>query len=286
MIDFLSRTPIRTEANTDVVVRLVDGSVTTQYLKINADGSLNFTDNGGSITVDAVALDIRPLAFATDKVDVSGSAVTVSATDLDIRNLVFATDKVDVSGSSVTVSATDLDIRNLVFATDKVDVSGSAVTVSATDLDIRNLDASTDSVKAWLVDQAGNAFSEANPLAVTTVESAGTEVNDYDDANEVAGGSAVNHDYTVTAGKTLKFTQFHFASAGKAKFTVSIETGVASGTFTKKFTRFTGPSGNGSDSPIIKEPISVAAGVRVRIEKTNLESSATDLYTTICGHEI
>ena len=67
--------------------------------------------------------------------------ITVVATDLDVRDLAFATDKVDASGSEVSldsatlaalenvvVSASDLDIRNLVFATDKVDVSGSTVT--------------------------------------------------------------------------------------------------------------------------------------------------------------
>lgn len=116
--------------------------------------SIVIDDGGGSITVDAVNLDIRNLVFADDKVDVSGSEVsldsatlaaleniTVSATDLDIRDLAFATDKVDVSGSEVSldsatlaalenvvVSATDLDIRDLAFATDKVDVSGSTIT--------------------------------------------------------------------------------------------------------------------------------------------------------------
>ena len=110
-------------------------------------------DAGGSITVDAVNLDIRDLAFATDTVDASGSEVsldaatlaalettTVVATDLDIRDLTFATDTVDASGSEVsldaatlaalettTVIATDLDIRDLAFATDKVDVSGSSI---------------------------------------------------------------------------------------------------------------------------------------------------------------
>lgn len=39
-------------------------------------------DGGGSITVDAVDLDIRDLAFATDKVDVSGSTVELGATTL------------------------------------------------------------------------------------------------------------------------------------------------------------------------------------------------------------
>lgn len=36
-------------------------------------------DGGGSITVDAVDLDIRNLVFADDKVDVSGSSVSISA---------------------------------------------------------------------------------------------------------------------------------------------------------------------------------------------------------------
>lgn len=37
-------------------------------------------DGGSSITVDAVALDIRALSFATDKVDVSGSSVSITGT--------------------------------------------------------------------------------------------------------------------------------------------------------------------------------------------------------------
>ncbi len=180
MSDYNSSLPVRTENNGDVVSRISDGTLTSQLLTVNADGSLNITDNSGSLTVDATNLDIRDLAFATDKVDVSGSSVTVSSTDLDIRDLVFATDKVDVSGSvvaldaptlaalesitvqngsgaaavniqdggnSITVDAADLDIRDLVFATDKVDVSGSSVTVTATDLDIRNLSHTQDSIK-------------------------------------------------------------------------------------------------------------------------------------------
>jgi hypothetical protein len=128
----------------------------------STSGALDVNIDNASIAVTASNLDIRDLAFATDKVDVSGSSVSisgtvavtqstspwvVSASDLDIRDLAFATDKVDVSGSEVsldsatlaaleniTVSATDLDIRNLVFATDKVDVSGSSVELGATTL--------------------------------------------------------------------------------------------------------------------------------------------------------
>lgn len=148
-------------ANVGATLRGADGTVignVSDALKVDI----------GSVT----NLDIRDLAFATDKVDVTGSEVSldaaslaalenitvtvdntaieitndagnpipVNATDFDIRDLAFATDKVDVTGSevsldaatlaaleSITVSATDLDIRDLTFATDKVDASGSEV---------------------------------------------------------------------------------------------------------------------------------------------------------------
>ena len=133
--------------------------------------SIVVDDGGGSITVDAVNLDIRDLAFATDKVDASGSSVSISgsvavtSTDLDIRDLAFATDKVDVSGStvelgattlaaleSITVSATDLDIRNLVFATDKVDVSGSSVSISG-DVNV------TQGTSPWVIGDGGGSIT-------------------------------------------------------------------------------------------------------------------------------
>lgn len=124
MSDYNSSLPVRTESAGDLAVKIVDATVTSQQLAVNSDGSINITDNGGAITVDG--------------------SVTVSATNLDIRDLAFATDKVDVTGSEVsldsatlaaleniTVSATNLDIRDLAFATDKVDVGGSVVALDA-----------------------------------------------------------------------------------------------------------------------------------------------------------
>lgn len=105
-------------------IKITDG---TDDLAINNDGSLN-------AVVSATNLDIRDLAFATDKVDVSGSSVTVSATNLDIRDLAFATDKVDVTGSQVSLDSTTL-------------AALENITVSATNLDIRDLTHVSDSVK-------------------------------------------------------------------------------------------------------------------------------------------
>ena len=136
MSDYNGSKPIMTVRDNETKIILVDGassSVATKILSIVGAGDayaagtndmgpvlmgkdtvsgnaiilpvpLPITDNGGAITVDASSLDIRPLAFATDTVDVSGSSVTVTATNLDIRDLAFATDTVDVSGSAVTVT--------------------------------------------------------------------------------------------------------------------------------------------------------------------------------------
>jgi len=162
----------------------------TDTLEINPDGSIN-------AVVSATDLDIRNLAFATDKVDVSGSTVAldagtlaaletitvlqgtdpwiVSATDLDIRDLAFATDKVDVSGSTISVSgdvnvtqgtspwvvsATDLDIRNLSAAQDNVAISDGSDTLAI------NADGSINTLSTVSGNVADDAVDSGNPLKV------------------------------------------------------------------------------------------------------------------------
>ena len=153
MSDMNSSLPVRTENNGDVVSRISDGTVTSQLLTVNPDGSINITDNGASLTVDAVDLDIRDLDSTQDSVEVlqtthdnlnTNANLQVGDADVANGNPVPVSD----AGGSLTVDATDLDIRDLVFATDKVDVTGSDVTatVTATDLDIRDLDATQDNV--------------------------------------------------------------------------------------------------------------------------------------------
>jgi len=301
MADYDSSLPIRTEAAGDVDIFISDATVSTQKLKVNADGSIdtNITIPSGSkiiitdgtddlevnadgslnAVVTATNLDIRDLAFATDTVDVSGSSVTVSATDLDIRNLAFATDTVDVSGSSVTVSATDLDIRNLVFATDTVDVSGSSVTVSATNLDIRDLVAATDSIQANLFDEAGVAYSLSNPLPVELVSDVqGDEVCNYTTSAAVAKDASVNHDYTVTAAKTLLIDSVWVSGSGKIKAVVLVNA-------LPVFVGFNSTANPNIAIPMSKYCKALATQV-VRITITNLDNQAQDVYSTLLGTEI
>jgi len=223
MADFEGSLPIKTVRDDDVKLKIVDwasGSEATAGWSIDANGA-------GLIR--AVELDIRALAFATDKVDVSGSDITVSATAFDIRALTFATDSVDVSGSEVIVTATALDIRALAFATDSVDVSGSSVevtgnvTVDSTDLDIRDLTFATDSV-----DVSGSDIKLTDGTHVASVNSDGSlnvaissgdlvHIVEYFTSAAVAKNSAEEYDYVVPAGAEFKGENILVGSHGAVK---------------------------------------------------------------------
>src|SRR3990167_8325371 len=121
----------------------VSGPLTDVELRatpVPVSGTVSVTE---PVTVDATNLDIRDLAFATDKVDISGSSVDVTddptrdlgkvdVASLDQYTPVAGRLPVDGSGVTQPVSATNLDIRDLVFATDKIDVSVSTVAISGT----------------------------------------------------------------------------------------------------------------------------------------------------------
>lgn len=102
----------------------------------NTDIAIN--DGGNSITVDAVDLDIRDLAFATDKVDVTGSEVSLDAATLAALETVTVE-----QGTSPWV----------------IGDGGGSITVDAIDLDIRDLTAASDSVQSNMFDGAGTALT-------------------------------------------------------------------------------------------------------------------------------
>ena len=104
-------------------------------------------------------------------------------------------------------------------------------------------------------------------------------------ATAVAAGATDNHDYTVTAAKTLKLSKIMASASGKIKVEVQIETAPASGTYASKFVKFNSTAEPNLDFDI-KELITVPAGTKVRVIITNREPQAQDVYSTISGHEI
>jgi subtilisin family serine protease len=167
-----------------------------------------------------------------------------------------------------------------------------AATPADTDLTKRITGVTSGTVHALDVsmhNSDGTAITETTPLPVTIADSAGTEVNDFKDADGGGSGVAANasddHLYTVTALKTLKLTQIEGSASGRAKMEVAIETGPGTNTYVTKWVMSNSTS-TPNMSLIIKEPISVAAGVRVRVRMTNRDNQPQSLYSTISGHEV
>lgn len=142
--------------------------------------------------------------------------------------------------------------------------------------------------KVRLHDEDNVPYSGTNPLPVNLVASeAGVEIHDFNDngAVDVVVDNSVNHDYTVTAAKTFLFEQVIFSSSGASKVEVQVETGVGAGTFDTIAVGFV-QAGQQKDEICFKKPKRVAAGVIVRVVKTNNDNDDQCLYSTIVGIEV
>lgn len=133
---------------------------------------------------------------------------------------------------------------------------------------------------------AGANVSSTNPIPVAiTADLTGVETNDYNTASAVAAAATSQHNYTVTAGKTLLLTQVEASGSGKMKIEIQVESGAATNVFATKFVQFNSTSETNM-SIHMASPISVVAGARVRIIRTNRDLLSQDLYSTICGQEV
>lgn len=357
MADFNSSLPVRTETNGDVVGRLVDGTVTSQYLAIDAAGligsklydgagtAITSQANGGQraldvgIDVAGVQIDPRQIRALTtsDQItafqgtspwitkDQNDGPVTPGAVasfsgliggqyNSTLPTLTTgqqAAIQVDSSGRLLVVTTSTDDhnyglvgagtlrtaaqIGNATGAADFNFGTVGAQTLraaaqignatGAASFNAGATSAQTLRVAANLYDSTGTPFSPTNPLPVTIDTAAGTTIDDYKDASAIAAAASDNHDYTVTAGKTLYLSQIYSSASGKAKMLVAVETGVGTGTFTTKFVQFNSTAETNMVISL-EDAIPVAAGVRVRCTMTNRDLLSQDLYSTICGHEV
>jgi hypothetical protein len=157
---------IRDLSHTSDSVKVGDG---TDFLAVNADGSINITDNGGSITVDGTVAATQSGTWTIDSIT---NPVTVTATNLDIRDLAFATDSVtahqggtwtiDSITNAVTVTATNLDIRDLSHTQDSVKIG------DGTDFLAINADGSINTVSTGDPALANTALAAAATSVTTT----------------------------------------------------------------------------------------------------------------------
>lgn len=254
MSDYNSSLPVRTEADgTDerLHVKIVDGTTPSQRTTVDTDGNVHAEMHGNDPAgTDRVLRTSELGAMTPDGVyDVAANTKP---------------------GNSGLIAS----VRDAAPS----DTTQTQRITSVTNGTKRLLDVS-------MHDENGAPFSASNPLPVTSVDSEGSEVNDYATAAAVAAAASSNHDYTVTAATTLKLSQIEASASGKMKMEVQLETAVASGVFNTKWVMFNSTA-NTNMSLAIKENPAIIAGVRVRVKLTNLDKQAMDVYSTISGHEI
>lgn len=314
MADINSGLPIRTQlpgqANyDDTIVKIADASNTAQLLGIDANGRVSsklFDGAGTAITsqvngsqqaldvginVAGVQIDPRSIRALT-----ASDVVTANQGDPNTNSNAWFTRLTDGTNDSVllatgelTVAVTQLLPEDHDYGAVGADTLRTAAQVGnatgAADFNNGATGAQTLRVAANLA-LSGTDVSAANPIPVAiSVNNAGDEINDYNTASAVAANATSNHDYTVSGGKTLLLTQIECSATGRSKAEIQIETGVATGVFTTKFVQFSTTS-DPNISLHLKSPIAVAAGVKVRVIRTNRDNLAMDLYSTICGQEI
>lgn len=312
MADFDSSLPTKTENAGDIDVFVSDATTPAQKLKVNADGSIdtNFAtgskiivtdgtddlevnaDGSVNAVVSATDLDVRDLDASQDNVAISDGTDTmavnadgsinsvVTATDLDIRNLT-ATDVVTIvdGGGAITVDGT-VDVGTVTTITNDVSIDdgGNSITVDAVQLDVDDLNATDDAVQAHLYDNTGTAYGPTNPLSVEMVsDQAGDEICDFNTSAAVAKNASVNHDYTVTATKTLLMDQVFASASGKIKVQVLVDGAVV-------FVGFNSTANPNVEIPMRKICKAGTAEV-VRITITNRDN-AQDVYSTLTGLEV
>jgi hypothetical protein len=258
MSDYASSLPIRSEVDgldARVQVKVVDATNPgTQQLIVDTDGNAHIEMHGNT-------------PAGTDVVQtLTEEGRTTSRGDYD------ATTNTKPSSNAVLIHSRQTTPTEVHQTFRPTGINSSVNTsVWAQDVAIR--------------DEDGNPFTANNPFPVTISDSEGVEVNNYNTSAAVLAAASSNHDYTVTALKTLKLSQIVVAASGRIKVEVQVETAAASGVFNTVFVQFNSTSNTNIIIPI-NENISVVAGAKVRVIRTNRDLLAQDVYSTICGHEI
>jgi hypothetical protein len=237
--------------------------------------------------------DERVLTKIQDGSDPSGVGKTaeVSSTKLHIRSHGKDSDSADqeilLSQEGHTQSNGDYDATNNkrpssqgMIASDR-DASPSETTMNKRPTAIAG-EADSVCLDIAMHDGDGNKYDEDNPLAVYMAESPADEVDEYEKGPDVASDAVYNHNYTVTALKTFKALEVFGAASGEARFELQIETAVAAGTFNTVAVAFNSVA---NPNVILKYKKAVAAGIIIRVAKTNLDNQAQDLYSQITGLE-
>lgn len=256
MSDYDSGLPIRSEADgTDerVQTKIVDSTnPDTQQMEVDTDNNAHVEAHGN----DPAGVDRVIRTSEQGSTEIDGVYDASNNTEPSNVGMIAQTRDVAPGDSKQTERLTS--------------VENAAGTVRALDISLH--------------DEDGEAYSDTNPMPVSIEESEGDEICDYNTSAAVVKDAVANHDYTVTALKTLVMQEAWISGSGKLKVEVKLETAAASGIYVTKFVGFNSTANNNIRIPLQKI-VKQVAGANVRITITNKDNQPQDLYSTLLGVE-
>lgn len=256
MADYDSSLPVRSEADVDerVQTKIVDATnPATQQMEVDTDGNAHVEVHGD----DPTGTDTTLRTSEQGSASVDGEYDASNNTDPSQTGLV-----------SMSRDASPADSQQTQRVTGATSGDGTKRTVDIS-----------------LLDEDGEAYTALNPLPTAPAASTGADVIDYKEAASVAKNASDDHDYTVTALKTLSVKSVEVAGSGKLKAEFQIETGVGAGTYDTIAVRFNSTASPNDATFTPREPIEVSAGVNFRVTITNRDNQPQNVYSTIIGEE-
>lgn len=302
MADFNSSLPVRTENNGDVVVRLGDGTTPSQQLAVDSSGRVvvKLDDGSGNLITSQASGGQRALDVGINVAGVQVDPRAIRAlTSADVVSVVQSTSPwvtSDLADGSVTggTAGTKSLLAGAVYTSSlptlttgqqvglQVDSSGRLLVGSI----FSPLPAGTNVLGKVGIQVAGADVSNANPVPVVLSSTvSGTSVNKYNTTSALAAAASVNHDYSVTATKTMNVRKFWISGSGKIKAECQISPDGT--TFTSYWVGFNSTSDPNISIDLDTLEISdTGTGAKIRIIVTNKDLLAQDVYSTISGTEV
>jgi len=241
--------PVRTFADADerLQTKLVDFTTPAQGATIDADGLLHIEVHGDNPAGADETLRLSELGSAS------------------VDGVYSVSDNSDPSNVGLVAS---------VRAASPADTDQTQRLTAVTNGNKRLLDVS-------IHDEAGDIFSDTNPLPVYMAADPGTEVQSYDTQASLASGGTDNHDYAVASG-IFELHQVYCSATGKGKYTVQWSSdGVAFTTLAVGF----GTAANPNVDIKFARPYNRAGSgtALIRVIRQNNENQSQDVYSTIVG---
>lgn len=211
------------------------------------------------------------VTVAVDSATVAGSATLPSGSNLVGKVGIDQT----TPGTTNAISVAQIGATTVLTGNGATGAGSQRVTISN----------DNTAIAIKLNDSTGSAFSNANPLPVTvTATEPGTQVNNYNTAAAIAAAATSNHTYTITSSKTFTLKKVWAAASGKMK--IEVQTSPDGAAFTSFWVGF-----NSTANPCISIDLGLitiaTSGVSsaIRVIRTNLDTAAQDVYSTISGTE-